>query len=50
MDPLDQLTADLFDLDVRVEPGLSGTAPAAARRDDSADCTNDGCTKSCLSC
>ena len=48
---LDQLTADLFDLDLRVEPRLSGAPGTSAQRaDDSADCTNDGCTGSCLTC
>lgn len=37
--------ADLFDLDPR-------TAPIAGQPtgNDSADCTNDGCTRSCMSC
>jgi hypothetical protein len=48
---LDQLAADLFDLDLRVEPRLNGAPGASApQADDSADCTNDGCTKSCLTC
>lgn len=42
---LDDLTADLFDLDIQVEPAadLAGYA-------DSADCTNNGCTRSCVGC
>ncbi|HEX5113643.1 MAG TPA: hypothetical protein VFW65_00440 [Pseudonocardiaceae bacterium] len=37
--------ADLFDLDPRTAPIV--TLPTG---NDSADCTNDGCTKSCVSC
>lgn len=36
---------DLFALDPRTEP--LAALPAAA---DSGDCTNDGCTGSCVSC
>lgn len=46
--PTDHLDADLaalFDLDPRTTPLTElGDLP------DSADCTNDGCTGSCLSC
>jgi hypothetical protein len=36
---LDDAVADLFDLDVRVEPGAEELPDGC-----SADCTNDGCT------
>ncbi|HEU0086763.1 MAG TPA: hypothetical protein VFQ77_03805 [Pseudonocardiaceae bacterium] len=42
---LDVAIADLFDLDVQTE----GVADLD-RADRSADCTNNGCTESCLSC
>lgn len=37
--------ADLFDLNPRTVP-LPGQPPIAS----SEDCTNDGCTRSCMSC
>lgn len=37
--------ADLFNLDTQITP-----VAALPMRGDSADCTNDGCTGSCLSC
>lgn len=37
--------ADLFDLNPRTIP-LAGQSTVAA----SGDCTNDGCTRSCVSC
>ncbi|GEM_PF-6774926 len=49
---LDELTADLFDLDARVESrlGAGDSVAVGAGRDGSADCTNDGCTDSCRDC
>ncbi len=42
---LDDITADLFNLDIQTElaADLAGYAP-------SADCTNNGCTRSCVGC
>lgn len=41
--------ADLFDLDARSEPAADfGTDSRGVVR--SADCTNNGCTKTCVGC
>jgi hypothetical protein len=47
---LDDMVADLFDLDRQVEPALDAANAADTLLDDSADCTNDTCTNTCLTC
>lgn len=42
---LDDAIADLFDLDVQTE-GVADLGGVGR----SADCTNNGCTRSCVSC
>jgi hypothetical protein len=44
-DDLDQATADLFDLDMRVGPA-AGDLPSLC----SADCTSDGCSRPTRPC
>lgn len=42
---LDELTADLFNLDINVEPATDMAGYEATE-----NCTNNGCTGSCASC
>jgi hypothetical protein len=48
--PLDELIADLFTLDARAEPLLDPGSPDDQVGNDSADCTNDTCTRTCAGC